>query len=527
MASNNVSPLEWLVPLCFFGASWIVVHRLVQRHNKGPRSWPLIGCIVEQARNFDTLHDWLLNYFRHLSTFSVPMMSINNTFTVDPINVEHILKHNFRNYPKGELIHERFVDVMGDGIFNVDGEKWVRQRKVAIMEFSSSKLRDHSVNAFRAKALKLVHVLSLASRTNDPVDLQDLFMRLTLDSICEVGFGVDPESLSPELPAVPFANGFDEANRLIIRRYVDFFWKVKRALNVGAEAQLRKCVQVVDDFIYGVINTRRAELKAAQSDSAERSDLLTRFMSLSNEEGVPYSDKHLRDVVVNFIIAGRDTTALTLSWLFSMLCKHPQVVQNILEEAKAVLADQAIKATTGTGEPTNESLGFNMAEFHTCDATQFAQLLTYQALNRMSYLHASITEALRLYPAVPLESKIAVADDIFPDGTRIKAGNFVSYVPYSMGRLEYLWGPDVMEFKPERWLKDGAFQPQSPFKLTAFQAGPRMCLGKDSAYLQMKMTTLILLRFFSFKLVECHPLKYRMMVVLYMAHGLKTIVSAR
>ena len=55
-------------------------------------------------------------------------------------------------------------------------------------------------------------------------------------------------------------------------------------------------------------------------------DLLSRFMTLSNEEGVPYSDKQLRDVVINFIIAGRDTTALTLSWLFSMLAKSPHVV---------------------------------------------------------------------------------------------------------------------------------------------------------------------------------------------------------
>lgn len=54
-----------------------------------------------------------------------------------------------------------------------------------------------------------------------------------------------------------------------------------------------------------------------------------------------------------------------------------------------------------------------------------------------------------------------------------------------------------------------------------------MCLGKDSAYLQMKMTTLILLRFFSFKLVDSNPLKYSMMVVLYMANGLKTLVAAR
>lgn len=56
-----------------------------------------------------------------------------------------------------------------------------------------------------------------------------------------------------------------------------------------------------------------------------------------------------------------------------------------------------------------------------------------------------------------------------PDGTKVKAGGMVTYVPYSMGRMEYNWGPDAASFKPERWLKDGVFQNASPFKFTAFQ----------------------------------------------------------
>ncbi|KAH7387630.1 hypothetical protein KP509_16G033600 [Ceratopteris richardii] len=415
--------------------------------------------------------------------------------------------------------------MMGDGIFNVDGEKWVRQRKVAVLEFSSSKLRDHSTKAFRLKALKLLDVLRHLSQLKQPVDMQDLFMRLTLDSICEVGFGVDPETLSNDLPAVPFANAFDEANRLIIRRYVDILWKVKRALNLGSEARLRRCVQVVNEFIYGVIVERRAEFKETKFHHTERADLLSRFMSVPNQDGQPYSNRDLRDVIINFIIAGRDTTALTLTWLFSMLCKHPMVVKNILKEVSSVLGEQTVKPAQNCAEVDGPLQTSRIESIDNCDETEFANLLTYQALNRMSYLHACITEALRLYPAVPLETKIAVSDDIFPDGTKIKAGNFVSYVPYSMGRLEYIWGPDAMEFKPERWLKDGHFQPQSPFKLTAFQAGPRMCLGKDSAYLQMKITTLLLLKFFSFKLADDCPSKYSMMVVLYMAGGLKTLVT--
>lgn len=528
----SVSWIDGLLPLFLFGLSWVILHRYFQRHHKGPKSWPVIGCIVEQARNFDVLHDWLYTYSKNISSFSVPMISINNTFTTDPANVEYILKSNFRNYPKGRLIHERFVDVLGDGIFNVDGEKWLRQRKVAILEFSSGKLRDYSTHAYRTHALKLVNVLLDVGKKNGVIDMQDLFMRLTLDSICNIGFGVSLGSLSPDLPEVPFMKAFDDSNKLIIRRYVDYTWKIKRSLNVGGEAKLRKCVETVDGFIYNVINTRRLELKTSQDSGEElqKEDLLSRFMSLTNEDGLPYSDKQLRDVVVNFIIAGRDTTALTLSWLFSMLCKSQRVVDNIVEEADKVLKELKASGENGYSH-CNGSIGNG---FHCSpesniqyDMYKYAQQLNYQSLNRMHYLHAAISEALRLYPAVPLESKMAVCDDTFPDGTKIKAGNFVSYSPYAMGRLEALWGADAHEFKPERWLKDGVFQPQSPFKLTAFQAGPRICLGKDSAYLQMKMTTILLLKFFSFKMVEGQSLKYSMMVVLYMAHGLKSMVSLR
>ena len=67
------------------------------------------------------------------------------------------------------------------------------------------------------------------------------------------------------------------------------------------------------------------------------------------------------------------------------------------------------------------------------------------------------------------DPKGILSDDILPDGTVVKKGGLVTYVPYSMGRMTDLWGPDAEEFRPERWLKDGVFVPASPYKFTAFQ----------------------------------------------------------
>lgn len=67
------------------------------------------------------------------------------------------------------------------------------------------------------------------------------------------------------------------------------------------------------------------------------------------------------------------------------------------------------------------------------------------------------------------DPKGVIADDLLPDGTKVKKGSLVVYVAYAMGRMTALWGADACDFKPERWLKDGVVQPESPFKFTAFQ----------------------------------------------------------
>lgn len=91
------------------------------------------------------------------------------------------------------------------------------------------------------------------------------------------------------------------------------------------------------------------------------------------------TDQYLRDITLNFIIAGKDTSANTLTWFFYMLCKHPLVQEKLAGEVReATEADSNLFAD------------------------DFAQLITEAALEKMQYLHAALTETLRLYPAVPV-----------------------------------------------------------------------------------------------------------------------------
>ncbi|KAL0327159.1 UNVERIFIED_CONTAM: cytochrome [Sesamum angustifolium] len=475
---ENLSTI--IITLFIMLFSWIFIHRLKQRNSKGPKTWPFLGAAIEQLVNYDRMHDWMVEYLSQSRTVVVPMPFTTYTYVADPANVEHVLRTNFSNYPKGEVYHSYMEVLLGDGIFNADGELWRKQRKTASFEFASKNLRDFSTVVFREYSLKLFDILCQASYNNQEIDMQELLMRMTLDSICKVGFGVEIGTLVPDLPDNQFAKAFDMANTIVTLRFIDPLWKVKKFFNVGSEAVLDQSIKTIDDFTYSVIKRRKAEIEESEGinkDEKVKHDILSRFIELSRDPQSNMTDKSLRDVVLNFVIAGRDTTATTLAWAIYMIMTHKNVADKLYSELKRFEEDRA------------------------------------EEEGKLYYLHAVITETLRLYPAVPQDPKGILQDDVLPDGTKVKAGGMVTYVPYAMGRMEYNWGPDAASFDPERWLKDGA--------------GPRICLGKDSAYLQMKMALAILCRFYEFKLLPGHLVAYRMMTILSMAHGLKLTVSRR
>jgi cytochrome P450 len=115
----------------------------------------------------------------------------------------------------------------------------------------------------------------------------------------------------------------------------------------------------------------------------DKEDILSRFLLESEKDPSNMTDQYLRDIILNFMIAGKDTSANTLSWFFYMLCKNPLIQEKVAQEVINV---------TSTSQESN----LNLDEFVTniSDAT----------LDKMHYVHAALTETLRLYPAVPMVS---------------------------------------------------------------------------------------------------------------------------
>jgi cytochrome P450 len=201
------------------------------------------------------------------------------------------------------------------------------------------------------------------------------------------------------------------------------------------------------------------------------------------------------------VIAGRDTTAQALSWAFYRLCLH----KNIQDLVRKEVLEEVKKAH---GAANND---------------KFTIALSYECLQQMKYLEAFCMEVLRLYPSVPKEAKSAFNDDTLPDGTKVMKNDIVCFTPWIMGRSTLLWGDDALDFKPERFFN--APKP-SPFIFTAFQAGPRTCLGQNFAMLEMKCVLARLLLCYDFTLAE-DPTKvtYENSLTLPIKGGLQVTVT--
>ncbi|CAL5212256.1 unnamed protein product [Lathyrus oleraceus] len=424
------------------------------------------------SKNFINVCDYYTHLLQTSPTGTIHVHVLGNTITANPENVEYILKTNFNNYPKGKPFSTILGDLLGRGIFNVDGDTWKFQRKMASLELGSVTIHSYAMELV-TEEIQTRLIPLIASKTDqkddDFLDMQDILRRFSFDNICKFSFGLDPCCLVPSLPVSKLANAFDLASMLSAERATNaspLIWKMKRFFNVGSEKKLKEAIKVVNDMAKEMIKQRR-EIEIG-SDS--RKDLLSRFMGFLNSN----EDEYLRDIVVSFLLAGRDTVASALTGFFMLLSKNPEVEKKIRVELDRLM------------NPVQE-------------------VATFEQTREMHYLNGAIHESMRLFPPVQFDSKFALEDDVLPDETFIKKGSRVTYHPYAMGRMESIWGPDFLEFKPERWLREGVFVPKCPFKYPVFQAGVRICLGKELAIVEMKCVAAALVRRFDVRVVGPNP----------------------
>ncbi|KAK6149009.1 hypothetical protein DH2020_016534 [Rehmannia glutinosa] len=500
----EVASLQTILLFISFISFYVYIFLLRRKANKtathGFKSYPLVGTLPDFLLNRHRFLDWTTAILSRCPTNTAVFRrpgKIHGVITANPQIVEHMLKSNFDNFPKGVRFRTLLEDFLGEGIFNSDGDLWKIQRKTASYEFNTKSLRNFVMEnvAFELKT-RLIPILENSARNDTVLDFQDILERFAFDNICKVAFNVDPGCLGGDgTVGGEFMRAFEDAANLSSGRFMYALpssFIIKKFLNLGSEKKLRKSIAKVHEFADKIIRTRMEERSEKKDE-----DLLSRF--IANTEN---SAEFLRDIVISFILAGRDTTSSALSWFFWLLSSKPEVELKILQELENIRLQN--------GKTIGDTYSFD-------------------ELREMHYLQASITEAMRLYPPVPIDTKACNKDDILPDGTFIGKNWFISYLTFAMGRMESVWGKDCCEYKPERWIENGIWKQESPFKYPVFHAGPRMCLGKDMAFIQMKSIAASVLERFGMDVVmeKGKSPEYLLSLTLRMKGGLPVKVKER
>ncbi|KAG0305764.1 Protein kinase alk2 [Linnemannia gamsii] len=437
-------------------------------------SLPLVGDIIKMTfqprTQVSQLNEQLHREMGKVFTITLPFVGRVVDFT-DPAVLEHVLKTNFWAYEKGEFTHRTMYDLLGRGIFGADGH--------------------YTSEVFVKESHIVADYLGMIAEEERTVDIHKLFYLYTLDSFGEISFGQSFGCLdNPEVGQVEFATAFDRLSTVVFNRFFTPGWQITERLTSRGR-QIREDKKTITNFALKIIRDRRIH-----GFDKPQKDLLQLCMDMQDaEDGRPLSDEMLKDLVLNFIIAGRDTTAQALAWMFYLLFRSqtdPRIVQRLVQEVDDVLQGQAP---------------------------------TYDSCKKMKFAEACFYESLRLYPSVPWNMKVAVQDDVWPDGTKIYKGEFVSWNVWTMGRDTTIWGHDARDYNPDRWTCGEKFPAH---KFAAFHAGPRTCLGQQFATAEAITILAILLQRFTFELVnpDTEP-GYLPGLTLRMAEGLPLRVHHR
>ncbi|KKZ64976.1 hypothetical protein EMCG_09121 [[Emmonsia] crescens] len=388
--------------------------------------------------------------------------------TIDPKNLEAMMSSKVKDFNFG-LRRHIFFPLLGDGIFTQDGQAWKHSRELLRPQFTRQQYQ--GLDIFRSHVDNfLLHI----PHDGEYIDLQPLFFRLTLDTTTEFLFGKSVNSLK-EIDGSKgnnFADEFDIAQNYVVQRFrlLDLYWLI------GGPKFRRSCASA-HRYIDEIIETRN-EHKQVDLESSGRYVFFDAIAQDSKDM------KSLRAQLINVLLAGRDTTACLLSWVFYRLARHP----NVLARLNAEIAS---------------TVGYNSN-------------LTREDLKKMPYLANVLKEILRIYPPVPVNTRTASQTTVLPtgggpDGTSpvlIRKGENVAFCVYAMHRREDLYGPDAEDFRPERWDEDMPLlrdEKTAAWGYLPFNGGPRVCLGQDFALTEASYTVVRILQMYpKVKPYKCH-----------------------
>jgi cytochrome P450 len=403
----------------------------------GPSLWDL-------ARGFRAIGSDPLTFLeqtqsRYGDLVAFPVPGAPALLLCDPEAVRHVLQGNAGNWPKATRQYSSLATVTGPGLLAVSDDRWLDRRRIAQPAFHHSRI--DLIGASVAEAGRKV-VDSMADQAGltaggELVDVDTLSMRITLDVVGRTLFDRDLADVTDEL-----VRATDEAAELVVAQGRSLPWPSWVPTSVNR--RLRVSVESLDEICRRLVTDRRS-----RGVSERDTDLLGLLVAA----GLP--DDAIRDELVTMVVAGHETVGSALTWTLMLLAEHPEAQRRLRDEARA--------AGYWTPLRLREQLPW------TC---------------------AVIDESLRLFPpGWVLSRKATEADSV--GGQAVPPGTLAIISPWLLHRSAKSW-PHPSEFRPERFLGETATKARPDY--IPFGLGPRLCIGRDFALVELTNLLVELLR---------------------------------
>jgi len=391
-------------------------------------------------------------------------------FLNHPDLIESALVTQQQNFRKDRVIqNSRWF--LGDGLLTSEGPGWMRQRRLSQPAFNRERLASY------AQTMSECTNETLAGWNDGEIrDIHQEMMQLTLRIVARVLFSVEVKEETERVSrALNVLMKHTSGARMILPPFV-------RYLPIPALARVRRAVRELDEIVYGIIRRRRA---GANGGSSTDGDLLSMLMAAQDEDGSRMTDRQLRDEIMTFLLAGHETTALSLSWTWFLLSENPGVEEKLQAELHAIL---------------------------------HGRTPSQQDLPNLVYAGRAVKESMRLFPPAWSMAR-AAARDCEIGVYRLPAGANVVMSQWIIHRDPRFF-PDPVKFDPDRWANEKA-QGLPRFAYFPFGGGPRQCIGASFAMMEATLLLAAIAQRFQLRTVPGHPVVAYPSITLRPKYGIR------
>jgi cytochrome P450 len=376
-------------------------------------------------------------------TIRVPISPKSCFFVLSrPEHAEHVLATSQDNYVKA-FTYRPLRALIGNGLLTSEGEHWRRHRRIVQPMFSRRDVRSFGPAMSEAIARMLKDWEGRPAGT--VLDVAARMRGLALDVVGRALFSADLTGDADQLGRAMSAG----QKIAVLATFAPLSWGPRQTRALKAVARRAGHTEGIDGPVGRLIADRRRE----PGPPPGRKDLLDVLMAARYEDGSPLTDTEISDELATFMLAGHETSAVTLSWALALLSAYPAARDRLEAEVDAVLGGNAPEAASA---------------------------------DKLPWTTAVIAETMRLFPPAWTIERDATGDDDVA-GVPVPAGSTVAIPPYLVHRHPEFW-PDPAGFDPARFRPgDGGRAPaenRPRYSYIPFGGGKRACVGQSFAELE-------------------------------------------